>query len=136
MSCRSPAHPSFHASPDRVRIRTISATISLRREVDLQRLLAYADNENRMVKVTEIKRTCFACPAQWEAKAESAYLYIKFRWGHLDVRRGPTIEDAVAGPTIFEWQDADDSNGLMDYDELKRITEGVLDLPDTEIGED
>ena len=62
-------------------------------------------------------------------------MYIRFRWGLLAVRLGSTIEDAVAGPTIFEWHDTDDSNGLMEYDELKRLTAGVLDLPDAESAE-
>ena len=88
-----------------------------------------------MVKVTEIKRTCFACPAQWEGKAESGYVYIRFRWGTLSVRLGPTTKDAVAAEPIFEWQDPD-FGGFMEYDELKRLTRGVLDLPDAESCED
>jgi hypothetical protein len=88
-----------------------------------------------MVNVTEIRRTCFACPAQWEGKAEAGYVYIRFRWGHLAVRFGPTKEKALAGDAAFEWQDADESNGLMEYEELKRITAGVLALPDCEINE-
>ena len=88
-----------------------------------------------MVKISEIRRTCFACPAQWEGKSKSGYVYIRFRWGHLDVRLGPTKETAVAGDTVFEWQDVDESNGLMEYDELKRITAEVLLLPDSEINE-
>lgn len=89
-----------------------------------------------MVKVTEIRRTCFACPSQWEGKTASGYVYIKFRWGKLSVRSGATVQDAVAAPAIFEWHDADDYNGLMDYDELKKITAGVLDLPNEEFGDE
>jgi hypothetical protein len=89
-----------------------------------------------MVKITEIRRTCFACPSQWEGKAESGYVYIKFRWGTLAVRSGSTIKSAIAGPTIFEWHDIDDYNGFMEYDELKKLTAGVLDLPDAESAEE
>ena len=85
-----------------------------------------------MVKVTEIRRTCFACPAQWEGKTEFGYVYIRFRWGNLTVRSGSTIKDAIAGPTIFEWHDTDGYGGFMEYDELKNLTAGVLDLPDAE----
>ena len=88
-----------------------------------------------MIKVTEIKRTCFACPAQWEGKAESGYVYIRFRWGSLSVRLGPTIKDAVASEPIFEWHDPE-LGGFMEYDELKRLTRDVLDLPDAESCED
>jgi hypothetical protein len=89
-----------------------------------------------MVKITEIRRTCFACPAQWEGKTESGYVYIKFRSGSLTIRSGSTIKDAIAAPTIFEWHDTDDYGGLMEYDELKKLTAGILDLPDTEFGEE
>ena len=89
-----------------------------------------------MVKITEIRRTCFACPSQWEGKGESGYVYIRFRWGTLSVRAGSTIKDAIAGPTIFEWHDEDEYGGFMEYDELRKITAEVLDLPDVEFGEE
>jgi hypothetical protein len=89
-----------------------------------------------MVKIIEIRRTCFACPAQWEGKTESGYVYIKFRWGTLSVRAGSTIKDAVAGPTIFEWHDDDEYGGFLEYDELRKITAEVLDLPDVEFAEE
>lgn len=89
-----------------------------------------------MVKVTEILRTCFAYPSQWEGKTESGYVYIRFRWGTLAVRSGSTLEDAIAGPTIFEWHEADEYGGFLEYAELKKITAGVLDLPDLEIAEE
>jgi hypothetical protein len=89
-----------------------------------------------MVKITEIRRTCFACPAQWEGKTEFGYVYIRFRWGTLAVRSGSTVEDAIAGPTIFEWHDTDGFCGFMEYDELKKLTANILDLPDAEFGEE
>ena len=89
-----------------------------------------------MVKVTEIQRTCFACPAQWEGKTESGYIYIRFRWGTLTIRSGSTIEEAIAGPAIFEWHEADDYGGFMEYDELRKITAKVLGLPDAEFAEE
>lgn len=89
-----------------------------------------------MLKVTEIRRTCFAYPAQWEGKTETGYVYIRFRGGTLTVRFGATIKDAIAGPTIFEWHEADDYGGFMEYDELKKITAEVLDLPDVEFAEE
>jgi hypothetical protein len=89
-----------------------------------------------MVKITEIRRTCFACPAQWEGKTESGYVYIRFRWGSLTIRSGSTIKDAIAAPTVFEWHDTDDHGGFMEYDELKKLTAGILDLPDRESDEE
>jgi hypothetical protein len=89
-----------------------------------------------MVKITEIRRTCFACPAQWEGKTESGHVYIRFRGGTLAVRSGSTIKDAIAGPIIFEWHDTDSFGGFMEYDELKKLTAGVLDLPAAESDEE
>lgn len=89
-----------------------------------------------MVKISEIRRTCFACPSQWGGKTESGYVYIKFRWGSLTIRSGSTIKDAIAAPTIFEWHDTDDYAGFMEYDELKKLTAGILDLPDAESSEE
>jgi hypothetical protein len=71
-----------------------------------------------------------------EGKTESGCVYIRFRWGTLSVRTGPTIDDAIAAPTIFEWHDADDYGGFMEYDELRKITAEVLDLPDEEFAEE
>lgn len=89
-----------------------------------------------MMKITEIRRTCFACPSQWEGRGESGCVYIRFRWGTLSVRAGSTIKDAIAGPTIFEWHDDDEHGGFMEYDELRKITAEVLDLTDVEFGEE
>lgn len=88
------------------------------------------------MKVTKVRRTCFACPAQWEGKTESGYVYIRFRWGTLAARYGSTIKDAIAGPIIFEWHDSDSYDGFMAYDDLKKLTAGVLDLPDAESPEE
>ena len=89
-----------------------------------------------MMKVTEIRRTCFACPSQWEGKTESGYVYIRFRNGTLTVRSGSMIKEAIAAAAIFELQDDDEYGGFMEYAELKGITSAVLDLPDEEFGDE
>jgi hypothetical protein len=88
------------------------------------------------MKVTEIRRTCFAYPSQWEAKTEFGYVYIRFRGGNLTVRSGSTSKDAIAAPTIFEWHDTDSYGGFIEYDELKELTSGILDLPEAESAEE
>jgi hypothetical protein len=55
-----------------------------------------------MVKVSEIRKTCLACPAQWEGETESGKIYIKLRWGHLSVRLGPTFDKAIGGRPVFD----------------------------------
>lgn len=91
---------------------------------------------NYMVKVTEIRRTCFACPSKLDIHVSRFGFTLPLRWGTLSVRAGSTIKDVVAGPTIFEWHNDDDYDGFMEYDELRRITAEVLDLPDVEFGEE
>lgn len=56
--------------------------------------------------VTKIKRTCYACPSQWEGKlSDGRMFYIRYRGGRFEVRTsdGPTdnLQDAVIGKTIF-----------------------------------
>ena len=77
-----------------------------------------------------------SCPAQWEGETESGSIYIRFRWGQLSGTLGRTIDEAIGGRPIFEWDDVDGKNGFMEYEELKRITGGVLDLPCAETNEE
>lgn len=86
-----------------------------------------------MIVVTEITRTCSACPAQWEGRLDDGrFIYIRFRWGCLGVEVGSTPDKAIDGETVFEWTDTSGWNGFMKYDELKKLTTGVLQLPETE----
>lgn len=67
-----------------------------------------------MYIITEIKRTCTACPAQWEGKfMGGAELYIRYRFGFLSVRRNDVELFALClgGPL----------DGFLEYEELKKI---------------
>lgn len=46
------------------------------------------------------------------------------------------MKGAIAGPAIFEWRDDDEYGGFMEYDELRKITAEVLDLPYVEFAEE
>ena len=84
-----------------------------------------------MITITEIKRTCWACPSQWEGKTKDGRaVYIRFRWGCLSVNVGKSIDDAIRNNrTIFEWQDKDRWNSLMENPQLVTLTRGVLQFP-------
>lgn len=42
-----------------------------------------------MLHIASLKRTCIACPSQWEGVLEDGRpIYIRFRWGELSVRLG------------------------------------------------
>lgn len=83
------------------------------------------------VQIVELVNTGVACPTQWDAKdSEGRVLYIRYRWGHLSVRRAPT--EAPGDPwhpnskVIFGKQLADDLHGCMSDEELATATQGVL----------
>lgn len=84
-----------------------------------------------MITITKIKRTCWACPSQWEGKAKDGKaVYIRLRWGHLSVYVGKSIGDAIRNnKIIFEWHDKDHWNGLMENSQLAKLTRGVLRFP-------
>jgi hypothetical protein len=52
------------------------------------------------------------------------------RWGWFD------DQGCDSRTTIFEWHDDDEYGGFMEYDELRKITADVLDLPDVEFAEE
>jgi hypothetical protein len=45
-----------------------------------------------MIVLKNLKRTCFACPSQWEGECEDGtILYIRFRFGVLDLWHAPSL---------------------------------------------
>lgn len=46
--------------------------------------------------ITELRKTCDACPAQWEAKTpDGQFVYIRYRYGVLTMGVGPSIDHAI-----------------------------------------
>jgi len=67
-----------------------------------------------MYIITEIKRTCIACPAQWEGTfMGGAELYIRYRYGFLSVRKN--------GVELFALCIGDPLDGTLEYAKLKEI---------------
>ena len=49
-----------------------------------------------MINVITCRRTCLACPSQWEGVcSDGRSIYIRYRWGCLTFGLGLTIEEAV-----------------------------------------
>ncbi len=49
-----------------------------------------------MPTIIEIKRTCIACPSQWEGKLDNGNtIYIRYRWGAFTIGEGKTMDEAV-----------------------------------------
>ena len=72
-------------------------------------------------RVAELRKTCAACPAQWEGMTEDGMaIYIRYRWGFLSVSVG--IE------TIFCQRAGDSLDGYMEDDQLREHLRGVLEF--------
>jgi hypothetical protein len=85
-----------------------------------------------MVKVTEIKQTCTACPSQWEGKTDDGqFIYVRSRHDYLEISLGSTIDDAIWGDkrTVVVSMD-DNAAGWLEYDELKKLTADKIDWPE------
>jgi len=87
-----------------------------------------------MISVVELKRTCFACPSQWEGKTDDDRpVYVRFRWGCLAVevgKPGQGIDDAIlTGDRIFCEEIGDAFDGFMTFESLKEATQKVASWP-------
>ena len=52
------------------------------------------------MRIVQLEKTCGACPSQWEGKLDNGeYLYVRYRWGSLQVGIGTSIGDAVSNST-------------------------------------
>jgi len=59
------------------------------------------DRDN-IIQVYDLRRTCIACPSQWEGRVnDHGSIYIRYRRGWLTVRLSMTDANAVAADTCF-----------------------------------
>ena len=87
--------------------------------------------------ITEIRKTCEACPSQWEGKFDDGdSMYIRYRWGYLSICKGNPNENewkSIAGmPEIFGKQIGDKLDGCIDLHEVLSVfglelQEGVVE---------
>lgn len=69
--------------------------------------------------VTELRRTCFACPSQWEGATEDGeHVYIRYRWGFLSATIG---KDDVYGD-----RHGDSLDGNMSDADMMKALSGVM----------
>lgn len=81
------------------------------------------------IRIVALEQTCIACPSQWEGEsAEGAAVYIRYRHGHLSVRVGPSIDEAIDRGGVFDWESDDEMDGWMDEDELRSHLPGWITL--------
>ena len=83
--------------------------------------------------VTELKKTCESCPAQWEGRlVNGRMVYIRYRFGYLSIRiskeQTKNIIDAVKGEEVFGVDYGDDLGGTISFETLKNLTKKVLNF--------
>lgn len=87
-----------------------------------------------MPTVLTLKRTCLACPSQWEGDLDDGgALYARFRHGHLSVGTGQTVDEAVdnamSDRALYEGDIGEGLDGFMEFEELKSHLRGLLEFP-------
>lgn len=87
-----------------------------------------------MPTVSTLKKTCLACPSQWEgALDDGRAVYARFRHGHLTVAIGETVEGAVdnamSGQALYDGEVGDGLDGFMDFEDLKVHLRGLIEFP-------
>lgn len=92
--------------------------------------------ESLKINIVSIKKTCEACPSQWEGWTDDGlFLYIRYRWGTLSVT---FWEDSAMFTfpypyvVLYEGCIGDSLDGFMDYEELKKYLKDVLVFPKKE----
>jgi hypothetical protein len=84
-------------------------------------------------KVVGLKRTCTACPSQWEGTLEDGrVIYARYRHGALSVGIGDDVDQAVhngwTDDAIYADYVGDGFDGYMDFEELRTHLYGLLEF--------
>jgi len=85
-------------------------------------------------RVVALKRTCIACPSQWQGTLEDGrVMYARYRGGALSVGVGDDIDAAVRNgwtdETLYSNYIGDGFDGYMDFEELGVHLHGLLEFP-------
>lgn len=83
-------------------------------------------------KVVALKKTCIACPSQWEGiLKDGRVVYARYRHGASASASTSMRRSATRGPTTpsMRTTSATGSTGSLDFDELKTNLHGLLEFP-------
>lgn len=85
-------------------------------------------------KVMALKKTCTACPAQWEGRLEDGRaLYARYRWGHLSVGIGDDVDEAIdnglSEDALYADHVGDGLDGFMGFEDLRAHLYGLAEFP-------
>lgn len=90
-----------------------------------------------MIKVVSVRRTCLACPSQFEGTTDKGeYVYARYRGGRMRVDVAPDERAwSIAGHntyTVYQESFGDPLDGYITFEELKEHTVGVLKWPESD----
>lgn len=92
------------------------------------------------VTVVSLKKTCSACPSQWEGvTADDREIYYRFRWGYLTVTVGKIGDHekyaAVQGEEVFCAELSDGLDGTLSTKDMMTITKKKIrySLPEEDV---
>jgi hypothetical protein len=92
--------------------------------------------------VITLKKTCAACPSQWEGKtADNRQIYYRFRWGGLTVTVSEPNDEkeyaAVRGKEVFYAELSDGLDGVLSTNDMFAITKKKIkyELSDDNLAE-
>ncbi len=89
--------------------------------------------EGSPLTVTQIVKTCTACPAQWEGKTNTGdWIYVRYRHGTLAISLWPDSEGDGEWLEIFATDHGDRLGGWMEYEEMVKIAPDWITWPESE----
>jgi hypothetical protein len=84
-----------------------------------------------MIEVRNLTKTSDSRPTQWVGEAgEEGGVYIRNRWGALEVYHSPEARDAAGGNLIFDRQVGGRYDGEMETETMKEHTRSVCCFPE------
>lgn len=92
------------------------------------------EHPNGLPKVVTLRKTCLACPSQWEGRlGDGRTIYARYRGGVLSVGVGNDIDEAIdkgrSDQALYADCVGDGLDGFMDFDELRTHLFGLLEFP-------
>lgn len=99
------------------------------------------EQSDGLPKVAALKKTCSACPSQWEGTLEDGRaIYAHYRYGELSVGVGDDVDKAIDNGMTDHALHVDyvggGLDGFMDFEELKAHLYGLLEFPTGLVVED
>jgi hypothetical protein len=84
------------------------------------------------IRISSVIQTCDRNPSQWEGLTDDGmHVYVRYRWGHLTIGSGKTLDEAVNNRNnLFDKRLGDGLDGCLEYDKLREVTAGVIVWPD------